>query len=1029
MSKSIITRLFAMSMRNDIHLKQSKGVDLARGWKAVNWTMSELAAHCASGKAMGVSVWKGGYRKAENVLETHILGLDFENGGKTAEMLATDEWLKPFAGVIMPTASDTPEAPRARVFIPLTRSVTSDEYKRLYTVFVSRYEGSIDRSTSDTARFFFGACPDPSRVFVNDYALLDVDKFLLEHPLDEQKGRKLGRNTIASVVTPQSLENALKRDFKPVAIHGGNEVEREVLDLLQYAARLWAGDEKPPYDTWLSTVFAAHHASNGSALVRDYIASNPLFWRWNDNAGFVEWWNTAVKDETAEPITIGTLKHYARLAGWGTHTQFALKRVDKVVNGRYLSDVLTPDDLPSGANVLIKQQTGGGKTTFAFEAAKRFHPSRVLYIAPFITLNFDLAGKSSIPTNVYKDQNNWNEKGALAATFQYLTEKGYDPARYGLIVIEEIHQVLGHLLLKSHMKPNEIVKALLFLRDALRSKATVLMVDAGINANTVEFIERLSGEQAYVIVNEHVQPKSPVTLIDPDTALGMLLQASGKGVVAADGRKTARLYHDWLGGRGMLITGETSNQAGVRAFMRDVENGARTASSVVYNGAMGSGVSISETMPDLLIQVCEHWGASTQIQLLNRYRNQPENVYLVYSVKKHTRIDETTARASVDRKYAAEYESLQRLIGATAGEKSDIAKIVDDLHVKLLIEQNEQLIDPLAYYRETLKADGRELLGQGAATASETIKQLRAADREAVKREYPNWRLGVVLDRESEQEIADMDRVDLIRSGLHTTVFEVFKRDPVAGGKWNDIELYLAANRYQKGIGHIERALSPHVDVTSSLLVIASADSAKHQARLWAAVYLLLKSCAFLLPDLRGRLTHEALQEGAGKFIGMIENLEKQYNAVVDRSRDYLSNLALEQEGAELALTLLNKVLGKVGINLKAVPRRQRVNGKPDYARDANGKRINDYVVEDVDLLVEILAHRKAVAESKDEVVADVVNTVWSDGATDIEDYINELVKSGKLVEWATKVQAETGGNKRREQLALDLLYPDDVLY
>jgi len=1020
MSKSIIACLFAMSMRNDIHLKQSKGVDLARGWKAVNWTMSELAAHCASGKAMGVSVWKGGYRKAENVLETNILGLDFENGGVTAEALAADEWLKPFAGVIMPTASDTLEAPRARVFVPLSRSVSSDEYKALYAAFLARYGGSLDRSTSDTARFFYGSKPNPSRVFVNDCAVLDVDKFLLEHPLDEQKGGKLGRNTTASVVAPQSLENALKPDFKPVAFHVGTDEEREVLDLLQFAARLWAGDTKPDYQVWRAVTFAAHHASNGSALVRDYIASNPLFWRWNDNAGFVEWWDTAVKDETAEPITIGTLKHYARLAGWGTYSQFNLRRVDKVVNGRYLSDVLTPDDLPSGANVLIKQQTGGGKTQFAIEAAKHYPRSKVLFVAPFITLNYDLGHKATqtgVPTNVYKEQNGWDEKGALAATFQYLTERHYMASHFQLIVIEEIHQVLNHLLLPSHMTRDQRIAAINWLRDALISKATVLMVDAGINANTVEFIERLSGEQAYVIVNEHVQPKSPVTLIDADTALDLLLKETGKRVVAADGRKTASQIHGITGG--LLITSDTSNHSSVRRFMEDVEAGARSYKDVIYNSAMGSGVSISETNPDLLIQVADWWGASTQIQLLNRYRNQPENVYLVYSVKRHTRIDETTARASVERRYDAEQDSFLRLLGAKAGDKDDVAIISEEMYRKLLVEINEQLIDPLAYYRETLKADGRELLGQGAATVSETMKTLRAADREAVKREYPNWRQGIVIERG--KEIADMSKVDMIRAQLHTTVNHVWKREP-AKGRWDETKIYLMAHRLQSGIGHIERGLDGNADFTDNLIAVTAPNVPKNQIYLVASTYLLLQSCAYLLPDLRGRLTHEALQAGAVQFIAQVRILERQYNALVDRSRDYLSNLALEQEGGELALTLLNKILGKVGINLKAIPRQKRVNGKQEYVRDEGGKRISDYVVEDVEILVDLLAHRRAAKENTEE-IGTVVNTVWFRGAHNLELALKEAIDAGKWDEVGRRVMTTPNGLQRIGEIAHEVVH------
>lgn len=1011
------TPTYRLSVRSDFKNKDKDSVNLARDWRSVNWSMSRLAKHLTNGFAMGVSVWRGNYRSTPNTLETNVLGLDFEHGGLTVEDLAADTFLKPFAGIIFPTTSDKPGDPRGRVIVPLSRSVTGIENRQLQHIFGALYAGKLDTVVTDTARIFYGATQrDLSRVYVNDFAVLDVDSFLAEHGHLATQFRSKSSNGNKKSGVDQSTANldtliaGLKPGFKPVAFHVGTEIEREVLDLLQFVARLWDTGTKPGYKLWLDVMFASHHATDGSDLVREYIANEPRFWQWDDCTGFAEWWDNDIHHETDTPVTIGTLKRYAKAADWGTYSQFDLSRVDRIVSGRYLGQALTPGELPHGQNILIKQQTGGGKTTFTFDVARQFAPKRVLYLSPYITLNYDIAGKATgkgVATDVYKDGER-NVENALAATFQYVTTNGIDPAHYDLIVVEEIHQALGHLLLQSHMSIEERRAAILWLRDALRSPATVLMVDAGINQNTVDFVEMLSGNPAYIVVNEHVQPKSAIEIVDMDTALELVGSEPGKLVIATAGRKTARQLFDFANRPGILITGETSAQSHVRNFMRDVGRGAAAYDLVAYNGAMGSGVSIENTVPDTIVQIADHLGASTHLQILNRYRNQPDKVYAVHTVNARARIDEQSARQTMSRKHQAEQASLIQLLDVTAGDKGEVGKIVDTMYVRLMVEQNEQLIAPFDYYRATMERDGRQVNGQHLRAKSEAMKLIRAADRATIKAEYPNWRQGTLLDRSRDTEIEDMSRKEAIRSALHQTVRDVWRREPVMG-RWSEEAVLTAAQQYHKGIGHIDRALNPRKDFAASMTIVYGENVGRSQTFLYAAVYLLLDACAYLLPDLRGKLTHEELQQKAGNFNAMIAQLEAQYNAFVERSRDHFKNIASEKRGSELALTLLNKVLGKLGINLKAINRREQVAGSREYVRDVNGAIIRDYVVEDVDMLIDILAHRHAAAahDETSEVVADVVNTVWVRAkGRQSELPLDELNEKGLLSVWADKVQA-----------------------
>ncbi len=76
---------------------------------------------------------KDGLRKSANVVSRSMLTMDVDNAKKTF----LDEYmmLSPYTTLIYSTHSHTPEAPRLRLVVPLTRDVTPDEYQaitRLY---------------------------------------------------------------------------------------------------------------------------------------------------------------------------------------------------------------------------------------------------------------------------------------------------------------------------------------------------------------------------------------------------------------------------------------------------------------------------------------------------------------------------------------------------------------------------------------------------------------------------------------------------------------------------------------------------------------------------------------------------------------------------------------------------------------------------------------------------------------------------------------------------------------------------------
>ena len=78
---------------------------------------------------------RDGIRKASNVVCRSMLTLDVDN----AKTTFLDEYtaLSPYATLIYSTHSHTPEAPRLRLVVPLTREITPDEYQAITRLFAS----------------------------------------------------------------------------------------------------------------------------------------------------------------------------------------------------------------------------------------------------------------------------------------------------------------------------------------------------------------------------------------------------------------------------------------------------------------------------------------------------------------------------------------------------------------------------------------------------------------------------------------------------------------------------------------------------------------------------------------------------------------------------------------------------------------------------------------------------------------------------------------------------------------------------
>jgi hypothetical protein len=138
-------------------LYEPKGKRRSATWRALCAWLSNPVIAPAKEEAPGFSVatYADDYRKLANVEQVYAIGLDID------EDLSLEDLRQKFAtssAFVHTTWSSTIDAPRCRVFLELSRPVSAEEYRRVYTAVCAIAESDglvIDRQASDPSRFWF----------------------------------------------------------------------------------------------------------------------------------------------------------------------------------------------------------------------------------------------------------------------------------------------------------------------------------------------------------------------------------------------------------------------------------------------------------------------------------------------------------------------------------------------------------------------------------------------------------------------------------------------------------------------------------------------------------------------------------------------------------------------------------------------------------------------------------------------------------------------------------------------------------
>lgn len=548
--------------------------------------------------------------------------------------------------------------------------------------------------------------------------------------------------------TPQGMERLRRHFGQPL-----QERERLTLECLSYVLRDYYNYGR---EYWLQVWMSAHHASSGSAIVRDYILSHPAI-GWSDGeAGktkFVKDWATHEYREGG--FTASSLLYLARQNGWLKRTGYEIpEEITTKISVERVSDWIAA--LPEIPNrLLLQSQTGSGKT-FAIRAIweRLGRPKSVIFVPSIklaIELGTTLKTVHGLPVTIYRDtdtltpleREELRNAQVLVITLQsFATRVENEMMQYGLVYVEESDQLLAQFarggggMYSSHVSEKEARAGFRVLKDAMNHSQTVWMVDATMSRVSYETMVRLSITPPNVILNTYIAKKSDVYMAESREsvyqAIAEALLANQKVVVAADTVAAAHEIKDLMTQtfpkrKILCITRTTARTREVALFMQDVNEGAKQYDLVVYNSVMASGVSITSVKPDLVVQIANYLTPRNNLQLLNRYREQGQVV--VWYQERESLYDGSSEMIYSDATIRATLEA--QLIHLPMAERSDLAELRARLATLSVADEAAQQRSPVAFYKALLEGDGRVVVDAQGDPAAETLRHTLMGIRKA----------------------------------------------------------------------------------------------------------------------------------------------------------------------------------------------------------------------------------------------------------------------------------------------------------
>lgn len=278
-------------------------------------------------------------------------------------------------------------------------------------------------------------------------------------------------------------------------------------------------------------------------------------------------------------------------------------------------------DLNYKGVILVKAPTGMGKTQKVGKPFAEWCQSKnytLVSVAHLRSLISELS--SRLNTSHYEDEKETYKQArkagietqgfidSLSVCLPSLLSDAYSKfmsnVRY--VFIDEITQVLNVFASEKVFSSTDVEQVFLFFKDLVAKAECLIVADANINQQTIDFIESCRPNEIFNIVEIKPQDEQKKAwLYESDKELtGKILNdviALNKKVwITCDSPKQGRLLYELFNSRGAkarLILGQDHKIKGSAEFLKDVSNESLNYQVVIASPAISSGVSVEHENP------------------------------------------------------------------------------------------------------------------------------------------------------------------------------------------------------------------------------------------------------------------------------------------------------------------------------------------------------------------------------------------------------------------------------------------------
>ncbi|MFW2106306.1 plasmid replication protein, CyRepA1 family [Acinetobacter guillouiae] len=279
------------------------------------------------------------------------------------------------------------------------------------------------------------------------------------------------------------------------------------------------------------------------------------------------------------------------------------------------------NDLNYKGVILVKAPTGQGKTQKVGKPFAEWCQNKnytLVSVAHLRSLISELS--SRLNTSHYEDEKETYKQArkagietqgfidSLSVCLPSLLSDAYSKfmsnVRY--VFIDEITQVLNVFASEKVFSSTDVEQVFLFFKDLIAKAECLIVADANINQQTIDFIESCRPNERFNIVE--IKPKNEhkkALLYESDKELiskimNDVIGLNKKVWITCDSPKQGRLLYELLNNRNIktkLILGQDHKIKGSAEFLKDVSNESLKYQVVIASPAISSGVSVEHESP------------------------------------------------------------------------------------------------------------------------------------------------------------------------------------------------------------------------------------------------------------------------------------------------------------------------------------------------------------------------------------------------------------------------------------------------